>query len=149
MTDTFEIQKNTKAFSYTVLICGLLLAITILYTWRIQIPPPVIAPDLIEVNLGNEKEGLGDVQPLIKGDPAPDVAQQKSVEKSSPTHDAPAKEIQADENDDKEAAPVTKPIKPNKEAKTLAKETVTKPVKNPNPVPVVNPNPAPSKPKIP
>lgn len=149
MTDTFEIQKNTKAFSYTVLICGILLAITILYTWRLQIPPPQIAQDLIEVNLGNEKEGLGDVQPLVKGDPAPDVPQQKSTQQSSATHDEPAKDIQADENDDKEAAPVTKPIKLNKEAKNLAKETVTKPVKNPNPVPVINPNPTPPKPKIP
>src|SRR5437868_6003821 len=121
MTDTFEIQKNTKAFSYTVFICGLLIVLAILYTWRIQIPPPVVAQDLIEVNLGNEKEGLGDVQPLVKGDPAPDVPQQRSVEKSSATHDEPAKDIQADENDDKEAAPVTKPIKPNKDAKDLAK----------------------------
>jgi hypothetical protein len=148
MTDTFEIQKNTKAFSYTALICALFLAIAILYTWPLQIPPMPVAQDLIEINLGNEKEGMGDIQPLVKGDPAPEIPQQQSMEKSAATHDEPAKDIQTDEND-KEAAPVTKPIKPNNEAKNLAKETVTKPVKTNNTVPVVNPNPTPPKPKIP
>ncbi len=147
MTDSFEIQKNTKAFSYTVLICGLLLAIAFFYTWPLSIPPMPAIQDLIEINLGNEQEGMGNVQPLVKGDPAPDVPKPQSV-KSAAVHDEPSKDIQADENDDKEAAPVTKVIKPNKEAKVIAKETITKSVKTNNPVPVVNPNPAPPKPKI-
>ena len=147
MTDSFEIQKNTKAFSYTVLICAILLAIAFLYKWRLSIPPIPAIQDLIEINLGNEQEGLGDVQPLVKGDPAPDVPQPQSI-KSAAVHDEPSKDIVADEDDDKEAAPVTKVIKPNKEAKVIAKETITKPVKTNNPVPVVNPNPAPPKPKI-
>ncbi len=148
MTDSFEIQKNTKAFSYTAFICGTLLLIAFLFTWPLQIPPPTIAQDLIEINLGNEQDGLGNIQPLVKGDPAPNIPKQNSVAKSSPAHEEPAKEIKADETDDKEAAPVTKPIKPNREAKNLPKETVTNPVKKNNPVPVINPNPAPPKPKI-
>lgn len=148
MTDTFEIQKNTKAFSYTAIICALLLAIAFLYTWPLQIPPIPAIQDLIEVNLGNEKEGMGDVQPLVKGDPAPEVQRPQSI-KSAAVNNEPAKDIQSDENDDKEAAPVTKPLKPNNEAKNLAKETITKPVKTNNTVPVVNPNPTPPKPKIP
>ena len=148
MTDSFEIQKNTKAFSYTVIICLLLLAIMFLYKWRIAIPPIPAIQDLIEINLGNEQEGLGDVQPLVKGDPAPDVPLPQSV-KSAATHDAPSKEIQADENDDKEAASVPKIVKPNKEAKEVARETVTKPIKTNNPVPVVNPKPTPPKLKVP
>ncbi len=148
MTDTFEIQKNTKAFSYTAIICALLLAIAFLYTWPLQLPPMPAIQDLIEINLGNGKEGMGDIQPLVKGDPAPDVPQQKSMQKSAVVHDEPSKDIKADENNDKEAAPVTKPIKPNNEAKNLAKETITKPVKTTNTVPVVNPNPTPPKPKI-
>ena len=148
MADSFEIQKNTKAFSYTVLICGLLLAIVFFYTWPLSIPPMPAIQDLIEINLGNEQEGMGNVQPLVKGDPAPEVPQPQSI-KAAATHDEPSKDIQADENDDKEAAPVTKVIKPNKEAKVIAKETITKSVKTNNPVPVVNPNPAPPKPKLP
>ena len=147
MTDTFEIQKNTKAFSYTALICGLLLAIAILYTWRIQIPPSVIPQDLIEINLGNDLEGMGDVQPLVKGDPAPEVPIPQSI-KSAATHEEPSKDIQADENADKDAAPVTKILKPNKDAKAITKESITKSTKT-NSVPVVNPNPTPPKPKIP
>jgi hypothetical protein len=147
MTDTFEIQKNTKAFSYTALICALLLAIAFLYKWRLQIPPIPAMQDLIEINLGNELNGLGDVQPLVKGDPAPDVPEPQSL-KSAAVHEAPSKDIEADEEDDKDAAPVTKPVIPNKEAKNIAKETITKPIKTNNTVPVVNPNPAPPKPKI-
>lgn len=147
MTDTFEIQKNTKALSYTAIICALLLAITLLYKWPISIPPVAALQDLIEINLGNEKEGMGDVQPLVKGDPAPDVPEPQSI-KSAAVHDEPSKDITADESDDKDAAPVTKPLKPNKEAKVIAKETISKPQKTNNTVPVVNPNPAPKKPKI-
>lgn len=148
MIDSFEIQKNTKAFSYTVIICLLLLAVMFLYKWRIAIPPIPAIQDLIEINLGNEEEGKGDVQPLVKGDPAPDVPLPQSV-KSATTHNTPSKEIQADENGDKEAAAVPKIVKPNKEAKEVARETVTKPVKTNNPVPVVNPTPTPSKLKVP
>ncbi len=148
MTDSFEIQKNRKAFFYTATICALLLAITFLFTWPLQIPPTPIAQDLIEINLGNEQEGMGDIQPLVKGDPAPDVPQQKSTAKAAPAHEEEAKDIQADETDDKEAAPVTKPLKPKKEAKVLPKEVIANPVKRNNTAPVINPNPAPPKPKI-
>ena len=147
MTDTFEIEKNKKALSYTAIICALLLAIALLYKWPLTLPPMPAIQDLIEINLGNEKEGMGNTQPLVKGDPAPDVPQQQSIQKSVAVHDDPAKDIKADENDDKDAAPVTKPIKPT-ETKNIAKETISKPVKTTNTVPVVNPNPTPPKPKI-
>ena len=148
MTDTFEIQKNTKAFSYTAIICGLFLAIAILYTWKLEIPPVSIPQDLIEVNLGNEQEGMGDIQPLVKGDPAPEQ-QPPAVQKSVAANEEASKDIEADETDDKEAAPVTKTIKPNKENKITPKEVTPKTVKTTNPSPVVNPNPTPPKPKLP
>ena len=147
MTDSFEIQKNKKALTYTAIICAVLLVIFFLCKWPLPMPNMIAVQDLIEINLGNEKEGLGDIQPLVKGDPAPDVPEPQSI-KSAAVQDEPSRDIEADEEDDKEAAPVTKPVKPNNEAKNLAKETVTKPVKTNNPVPVVNPNPAPPKPKI-
>ena len=58
---SFETQKNAKALSYTALICGLLLAIAILYTWPLQITPLPAVQDLIEINLGNEKEGMNKI----------------------------------------------------------------------------------------
>ena len=148
MSANFEAQKNRQAFSYTALICALFLAIAILYTWPLQTPPSQVVQDLIEINLGNEKEGMGDVQPLVKGDPAPEERNIPMPAKSSAMNE-PSKNIEADDNNDPESAPVTKPVKPQPEAKTVAHETTTKPVKIPSTNPVVNPNPAPSKPKIP
>jgi hypothetical protein len=71
MQATFEAEKNRKAFTYTVLICGILLLLAFLITWPILQPPPVIAQDLLEINLGNNEEGFGEEQPLIKGEMAP------------------------------------------------------------------------------
>ena len=148
MTDTFEIQKNTKAFSYTAIICALVIAIALLYTWRTEIPPGVYPPDLIEVNLGNDAEGMGDVQPLVKGDPAPE-SQIPTPQKSVAINNEISKNIEADETDDKEAAPVNKVNKPNKDAKVISKETIAKPVKTTNTSTVINPNPVTPKPKLP
>lgn len=147
MTDTFEIQKNTKALSYTGLICAIFLLIAFLYKWQLQTSPMPAIQDLIEINLGNEQEGMGDVQPLVKGDPAPEVPE-PTTQNAAAVYSEPAKDIEADDEDDKDAAPVTNPLKPKAESKVIAKETITKPVKTNNPVPVVNPNPAPPKPKI-
>lgn len=147
---SFETQKNTRALSYTALICAVILLIAILYTWPLSIPPKPIVQDLIEINLGNDVEGMGDVQPLVKGDRAPEDETVNSPEKSAPVKDEPAKSIAANEDDDDpDAAEVPKPLTPKKEAVTLPKETVTKTVKTNNTTPVTNPNPAPPKPKVP
>ena len=70
---------------------------------------------------------------------------QATTRKASAAHDEPAKDIQPDENEDKDAAPVVKPQKPNPDANNIAKEPVTKRVKNNNPTPVVQPEPKPRK----
>ena len=148
MTDTFEIQKNTKAFSYTAIICAFVIAIAFLYTWQIHIPPAVYPPDLIEVNLGNDAEGMGNVQPLVKGDPAPE-SEPPTPQKSVQANNVGTKNIEADETDDKEAAPVNKILKPTKDAKIVNKEPINKAVKAVNTAPVINPTPVPPKPKLP
>jgi outer membrane biosynthesis protein TonB len=148
MPDSFEIQKNTKAATYTTIICGLFLIIAILYTWPLTIPPIPAVQDLIEINLGNEQEGMGNVQPLVKGDPARDVQSANTASKNSIARQEPTKAIQADEND-ADAAPVTKPLKTKVDAKEIAKETYNKPNKSVTVAPVVNPNPALPKPKLP
>src|SRR4051794_12254565 len=128
MQDNFEVRKNTKAATYTAIICGLFLIIAILYTWPLQIPPMPTVQDLIEINLGNEKEGLGSVQPLVKGNPAPDVQSSNATMQNSKARQESAKDIQADEKDDADAAPVTKPLKIKDDA-DIVKETSNKPVK--------------------
>ncbi len=147
---SFESEKNRKAFLYTAGICGLFLIIAIFYTWPLQIPPILQVEDLIDVNLGNDFEGMGDVQPLVKGERAPETQSIQSQQKAVKEADNPSRNIQADDNnDDAEAAPVLKSEKPKEDAKEVNKESSTKTAKNINPSPIVNPNPAPPKPKLP
>ncbi len=146
----FEAEKNRKALLYTLCIVGLFLIIAIFYTWPLLIPPTPQVQDLIDVNLGNEQEGMGDVQPLVKGERAPDNQSMPSHQKAAKVTQEPTRNVQADENnDDKEAAPVTKVEKPKEDAKEINKPSTDKTTKKINPSPIVNPNPAPPKPKLP
>src|SRR5258705_10533115 len=91
---TFEAEKNKKAFTYTVIICAIILLLAFIITFRVDKVIPPIAEDLIEVNLGNNDEGFGEVQPLIKGEIAPS---QKPAPQPRQTitaaNDEPQKEI--------------------------------------------------------
>jgi hypothetical protein len=140
---SFEAEKNRKALLYTTGIVGLFLIIAIFYTWPLLIPPTPPVQDLIEVNLGNEQEGMGTIQPLVKGERAPDNRSTESHQKAARITEPPTRNIQADENNvDKEAAPVVKVEKPKNDAKDINKTTADKPTKKINPSPVINPNPA-------
>ncbi len=114
-----------------------------------QVPPVQVSLDLIEVNLGNEQEGMGDVQPLVKGERAPDNQSVASHQSAQKAQEAPSQNIQADENNDEAAAPVVKSENKKETAKQLNKDNSVKASKNINPSPVINPNPAPPKPKVP
>ena len=145
---SFEIEKNRKAFTYTAIIVAIFLLLAIFITWPIIKPPIPVVQDLIEINLGNNQEGFGEVQPLIKGAMAPSqepAAQQQKA--SAAQQQAPAKDIQPDEKADEDAAPVTKPEKVIPKTDNIAKEPVTKPVKTITPAPVLVPVPKPQKPK--
>lgn len=146
---SFEAEKNRKALTYTLLICGLLLIFAIFYTWPMIIPPTPTVTDLIDINLGNEVEGMGTVQPLVKGERAPDNQSVASHQSARKVLEEPSQNINADESGDKDAAPVVKNEKKNETAKIINKEPVKTASKTINPSPVVNPNPAPKKPKIP
>ena len=145
----FEAEKNRKALLYTAIVCGLFLMLAIFYTWQTQVPqiPPTL--DLIAINLGNDQEGMGDVQPLVKGERAPDNQSVASHQSARKVHEEPSQNIPADESNDATAAPVVKSEKNNEKAKELNKESTVKNTKNIHPSPIVNPNPAPPKPKIP
>lgn len=113
---------------------GGLLLIAILIKWQLYAAVKPIAQDFIEINLGNFEEGMGETQPLIKGEKAPS---------DMPSHPEPTRAsapvVQEDkqpDNDDPEAAPVTKTVKT-----TVPKVTTPTPV-------VAPPAPKPQKPKI-
>ncbi len=133
MHATFEAEKNRKALAYTAMICGTLLLLAILISWKLPTIPVPAVQDLIEINLGNDAEGFGKVQPLIKGEKAPSVAVAQQHQQMTAAS-TPEKEIKTDDDPDKESAPVEKPIK------TTVKVTT--------PQPVVMPEPKPQKPKI-
>ncbi len=135
MSATFETEKNRKAAIYTGLICGAILLIALLVSWKNSPHPPKIAEEFIEINLGNDIEGFGQVQPLIKGEKAPADETAPQQQQTAPVNNQP-KEAKTDDNTDPEAAPVNNPVK-------------TTPKVTPAPVPTPAPPAAkPQKPKI-
>ena len=133
MSATFESEKNRKAFICTTIICGAILLIALLVSWQLPQHPPQILQDLIEINLGNDDEGMGEVQPLIKGEKSPSSANAEQQQTAAAKNET-AEEIKTDENTDNESAPVNKPVKTTTKVNTAAV--------------VVAPAPKPQKPKI-
>jgi hypothetical protein len=134
MSATFETEKNRKAFLYTAIICGSLLLLAFLISWTHKHTIPPVGQDLIEINLGNNAEGYGEVQPLVKGEKSPgdeNAEQPKTAAVQTPA----VEDTKTDDLADKESAPV----------KTPAKTTVK--VNNPTPV-VAKPEPKPQKPRV-
>ena len=124
----FELEKNRKAFLYTVIICVTLLLLFFIIRWKILPPPEPVIADLMEINLGNNFDGYGDEQPLIKG---PRGQARPNIEKVQPQ---PVRnEEKVTPEDDPEGAPVNKP------EKTIRKTTT---------VPITPPVPKPQKPKM-
>ena len=145
MQSTFEAEKNKRAFLYTVIIMVVLLLLAILITWPIMDITPPLAEDLIEVNLGNDYEGFGEVQPLIKGE----AGQLKEENQPQPKQQAaaPDNNIQPDDAAENDAAPIEKPNKPSPKVTPVPTPPVTKPVKTKTPAPVKIISPKPPKPK--
>ncbi|MBC7886683.1 MAG: hypothetical protein H7Z13_02260 [Ferruginibacter sp.] len=150
MQTTFEAEKNKKAFTYTILICGVLLLLAFIITWPILQPaPPIITQDLLEINLGNNEEGFGLEQPLIKGQRAPAQEPEVQAQNSAAAKEEASKDIQPDDNAEEDAAPITKPVKASPKTNNIAKQPTTQPAKTNNTSTVVAPPaPKPQKPKL-
>ena len=110
ISTSFETDKNRKALIYTVSICALLLLMFILISWKVQPPTPAVVQDLMEINLGNNNEGFGEEQPLIKGERSPAEENVASPQVPPPAPDVPDKII-PDDNAEADAAAVNKPDK--------------------------------------
>lgn len=84
---SFDQQKNVKASVYTLIICILLSLIVITITWNQ--PPPIItppAPEFMEINLGNSETGQGEIPPLSKESPAPEIGSTKNTKLAAANH---------------------------------------------------------------
>ena len=131
----FEAEKNRKAFLYTCIICGTLLLLFFLISWKTLPPTVPVVNDLIEINLGNDENGFGQEQPLIKGNRAPAQPTVVQARQAAPK-EAAVDKVTPEDNAPEDAAPVTKLEKKTPKIKT--------PV---TPAPVVPPTPKPQKPK--
>ena len=143
----FEIRKNRDAFIYTSAVIAVLLLIAIFFTLPVPIIPTIKPDDLIEVNLGNDMEGIGEEQPLVKGEmnsqpSQPEVQPQQT--KSTANDEAASDATNPDEKDE-EAAKITKPVVHTPNAPVIDKPVT--PVKAAKPAVVMAPpTPKPQKP---
>ena len=138
MVSTADSERRKKALLYTAIICGGLLLIFILISWKSSPPPlPLQPPDEIEVNLGNNEEGFGEVQPLVKGERSPETETAPPPKTPIVKDIAEVEKVTPDENAEDNAAPVAKAEKKIPKAKAV-----------PTPAPVITPIPKPQKPKI-
>lgn len=110
ISTSFETDKNRKALIYTVSICALLLLMFILISWKVQPPTPAVVQDLMEINLGNNNEGFGEEQPLIKGERSPAEENVAPPQVPPPAPELPDKVV-PDDNAEADAAAVNKPDK--------------------------------------
>ena len=148
MSATFEAEKNKKAFAYTIVICGTLLLLAFLISWPILQPPTPIAQELLEINLGNNEEGMGEIQPLIKGEMAPPQEVSPPAASNESPKPEETKEIKPEENAEVNAAPVAKTEKKilKKKIEIKPEKKVVKKIKN-TPI-IAPPSPKPAKPKL-
>lgn len=106
----FEVEKNRKAFIYTVIICAILLLLSILISWKNAPVPTPVPEELYELNLGNDMDGWGETQPLIKGKRSPsqkaEVSTKQAMSKSSSEDN-----VKPEDYADKNAAVVNVPSK--------------------------------------
>ena len=105
MQATFEAEKNKKAFLYTITICGVLLLLAFIITFPVLKVVTPIAQDLMEINLGNNEEGFGETQPLIKGEMNANAAPEPAKQQVNNTQAAAdVNEAEPDDNAEADAA---------------------------------------------
>jgi len=126
MTTDFDRQKNAQAALYTGAIAGaLLLLVWFVKFYQPVVPPPTAdeyveinlpePPPVEDVNLGNNDVGSGNVQPIVTGTPSSAPVSQDVAPSRGATAQQSTKDF--DEDNDREAPPITKPAKPNPTAK--------------------------------
>lgn len=131
-----DTERRKKALLYTVMVCGAILLLFFLISWKIMPPAKPVVQDLIEINLGNLDEGYGEVQPLIKGQRSPSQEAIIHPKQAAPKEEV-IERVDPDENAENDAAAVTKTVKKNL---AITKEE--------NPTTIVAPVPKPQKPKV-
>lgn len=142
-------QKNVKAAAITIVVHAALLFLFFIITIAMAVPAPPPKPEEgIEVNLGNSDIGFGDIEPMVPGDPAPEVAQEEAAPQQQNEQPVQETEKEVSERDDPEAPEINKPATVTKPTKVIPKENPLVTTPKPATTTVANPKPAPpQKPK--
>jgi len=142
--DHFESKKNIKALGYTLAICTLVFLLLFFISWTLPQLPPQVQDEGVEVNLGNSDQGMGDIAPMVPGEPS--EAKETEVNPVTPvSQPAPAEEDNELEEDD---APEATPVNPSKpKSKPNPKSVTTPEVKKQTPKATLNTTPVKPKPK--
>ena len=111
MANNFDKERHRKALTYTAIICGVLLLMFIFISWTVLPPSPPVVQDLMEINLGNNDEGFGQEQPLIKGAGKPEKEIAAQPQPAPTKEEATEEKISPDDNAEETAAPIVKAIK--------------------------------------
>ncbi len=133
MINQFSSEENKKAMTYTTIICGVLLLLFIFIRWTDFPPSTMIIQDQIEINLGNNDEGFGEEQPLVKGSPS--LESDKTKNTAAPEDPSTNEKINPADNAEADAAPIVKTnnnkakIQPEKPKVELPAKTATAPQK--------------------
>lgn len=135
----FELRKNRDAFIYTIAVVAAILLIAILIKFPAPVVPPPPVEDLIAINLGNDMDGFGQEQPLVKGEmnSRPSQPEAKPQQSKSQAADEAASDPTNPDEKDKSAAEVTKPVVHTPNAPILDKPTT--PVKTVKPAAIMTP----------
>lgn len=141
------VDLNRKNYTEAALYTGIIAVALLLFIWFVKfyqpITPPPPADEAIEVNLGSSDVGSGADQPQIPGEPAPAQQPSYTPPQASNASEEAAKDVA--DNNEPDAAPVTKPTVTKPDAKKLNEETKT--VKTNAPVSTAPPTPPAPQPK--
>ncbi|MCS6934148.1 MAG: TonB family protein [Chitinophagales bacterium] len=148
--EEFRRQKNLKAAVITLLVHGLIALALFVLMIKTPIPPfPELAGGGVEVNLGYDDVGTGDVQ-AFSYNPGPMSTAPATKSSAAPLTNQENILTQEHEDIDAEAVTTDKPVKPKPNVITPPSPPVTKPSNNPtksntnntqsNPAPAPVPN---------
>jgi len=142
--DDFESKKNIKALGYTLAICIAIFLVLFFISWTLPQLPPQPQDEGVEVNLGNSDQGMGDIAPMIPGDPS-DTKETEVAPATPVSQPAPAEEDNKLEEDNAAEATPVNPSKPK--TKTNPKSVTTPEVKKQTPKATLNTTPVKPRPK--
>lgn len=142
MARRVEQDNKAKAGGITAVVLSVVLAMLLLISWKVAPLEEPLLDEGIEVNLGNSDFGLGDIPPMVPGDPAPEAGEPVAAAPPASVPEPAPAETEED-NDDADAV-----VLPKKQPTTVAKPKAAtpQPVTTPKPSPQP-PAPAPPKPK--